>query len=128
MSDQLSEMPNEAASSGSKTKPLLGFFQVWNMAFGFFGLQIGFGLQNANASRVFQSLGANVDELALFWLAGPVTGLIMQPIVGYMSDKTWGRFGRRRPYFFVGALLASIALCLCFSLLIRLYFYKLRSL
>ncbi|WP_371395378.1 MFS transporter [Fretibacter rubidus] len=102
------------AADGSKramnTKPLLGFFQIWNMAFGFFGLQIGFGLQNANASRVFQSLGANVDELALFWLAGPVTGLIMQPIVGYMSDKTWGRFGRRRPYFFIGALLASIAL------------------
>lgn len=92
------------------SKPQLNFFQIWNMAFGFFGLQIGFGLQNANASRVFQSLGANVDELALFWLAGPVTGLIMQPIIGYMSDKTWGRFGRRRPYFFIGALLASIAL------------------
>jgi len=96
----------------ARQKPNLGFFQIWNMAFGFFGLQIGFGLQNANASRIFQSLGANVDSLALFWLAGPVTGLIMQPIIGYMSDKTWGRFGRRRPYFFIGAILASIALVL----------------
>ena len=97
-------------SNTSGLKPNLSFFQIWNMAFGFFGLQIGFGLQNANASRIFQSLGANVDTLALFWLAGPVTGLIMQPIVGYLSDNTWGRFGRRRPYFFIGALLASIAL------------------
>jgi len=96
----------------ARQKPRLSFFQIWNMAFGFFGLQIGFGLQNANASRIFQSLGANVDTLALFWLAGPVTGLIMQPIIGYMSDKTWGRFGRRRPYFFIGAILASIALVL----------------
>jgi len=91
-------------------KPNLSFFQIWNMAFGFFGLQIGFGLQNANASRIFQSLGADVNSLALFWLAGPVTGLIMQPVIGYLSDNTWGRFGRRRPYFFIGALLASIAL------------------
>ena len=96
----------------ARQKPQLSFFQIWNMAFGFFGLQIGFGLQNANASRIFQSLGANVDSLALFWLAGPVTGLIIQPIIGYMSDKTWGRFGRRRPYFFIGAILASIALVL----------------
>ena len=100
-------------SNSSGLKPNLSFFQIWNMAFGFFGLQIGFGLQNANASRIFQSLGANVDTLALFWLAGPVTGLIMQPIVGYLSDNTWGRFGRRRPYFFIGALLASIALLFC---------------
>ncbi len=97
-------------STVSRLKPSLGFFQIWNMAFGFFGLQIGFGLQNANASRIFQSLGADVDSLALFWLAGPVTGLIMQPIIGYLSDNTWGRFGRRRPYFFIGAILASIAL------------------
>lgn len=97
-------------SNATGLKTNLSFFQIWNMAFGFFGLQIGFGLQNANASRIFQSLGADVNSLALFWLAGPVTGLIMQPIVGYLSDNTWGRFGRRRPYFFIGALLASVAL------------------
>jgi maltose/moltooligosaccharide transporter len=93
-----------------RQKPMMSFVSIVNMAFGFFGLQIGFALQNANSSRVFQSLGANVDELALFWLAAPMTGLIVQPIIGYLSDRTWGRFGRRRPYFFVGALLASVTL------------------
>ncbi len=91
-------------------KPNLPILSILNMAVGFFGLQIGFALQNANASRIFSSLGAEASTLALFWLAGPVTGLIIQPIVGYMSDRTWTRFGRRRPYFFAGALLASIAL------------------
>ena len=100
----------QIAGNKSNHKPLMTFFQIWNMAFGFFGLQIGFALQNANASRIFQSLGADLDALPLLWLAGPITGLIVQPIVGYFSDKTWGRFGRRRPYFFVGALLATIAL------------------
>ncbi len=91
-------------------KPAMTIFQIWNMAFGFFGLQIGFALQNANASRIFQSLGAELDTLPLLWLAGPITGLIVQPIVGYFSDKTWGRFGRRRPYFLIGAIFASLAL------------------
>ena len=91
-------------------KPMLPLLSIINMAVGFFGLQIGFALQNANASRIFSSLGAEADTLALFWLAGPVTGLIIQPIVGYLSDRTWNRFGRRRPYFFAGALLASFAL------------------
>lgn len=93
-----------------RLKPNLNFLQIWNMAFGFFGLQIGFALQNANASRIAQSLGADYDKLALFWLAGPVTGLIIQPIIGYLSDNTWSRFGRRRPYFLAGAILASCAL------------------
>jgi len=91
-------------------KPNLPLLSIINMAVGFFGLQIGFALQNANASRIFSTLGSEPDKLALFWLAGPVTGLIIQPIVGYMSDRTWTRFGRRRPYFLLGALLASIAL------------------
>ena len=91
-------------------KPSLPLLSIINMAVGFFGLQIGFALQNANASRIFTSLGSEPDKLALFWLAGPVTGLIMQPIVGYLSDRTWTRFGRRRPYFLLGALLASFAL------------------
>ena len=91
-------------------QPALSFWQIWNMCFGFLGIQFGFALQNANVSRIFQSLGASIDDLPLLWLAAPVTGLIVQPIIGYMSDRTWGRFGRRRPYFLVGALLATAAL------------------
>jgi maltose/moltooligosaccharide transporter len=93
-----------------KKKPELSFWQIWNMCFGFLGIQFGFALQNANVSRIFQSLGASIDELPILWLAAPVTGLIVQPIIGYMSDRTWGRLGRRRPYFLVGALLATAAL------------------
>src|SRR5512141_695921 len=91
-------------------KPKLSFWQIWNMSFGFLGIQFGFGLQNANVSRIFESLGAQTDRLALFWLAAPVTGLIMQPIIGHLSDHTWNRLGRRRPYFLTGAILASLAL------------------
>lgn len=93
-----------------KRKPVLSFWQVWNMSFGFLGIQFGFALQNANVSRIFQSLGGDVDRLAVYWLAAPVTGLIVQPIIGYYSDKTWGKLGRRRPYFLIGAILASLAL------------------
>jgi maltose/moltooligosaccharide transporter len=91
-------------------QPALSFWQIWNMCFGFLGIQFGFALQNANVSRIFQSLGASIDDLPLLWLAAPVTGLIVQPIIGYLSDRTWGRFGRRRPYFLIGALLATAAL------------------
>jgi len=80
------------------------------MSFGFLGIQFGFALQNANVSRIFQTLGAEVDNIPILWVAAPVTGLIIQPIIGHMSDKTWGRLGRRRPYFLVGAILASLAL------------------
>jgi maltose/moltooligosaccharide transporter len=94
-------------------KPRLSFWQLWNMSFGFFGIQFGFALQNANTSRIFATLGASPDDLPLFWLAAPVTGLLVQPIIGYMSDNTWHPFwGRRRPFFFTGAVLASIALFL----------------
>ena len=93
-----------------KKQPELGFWQIWTMCFGFLGIQFGFALQNANVSRIFQSLGASIDELPILWLAGPVTGLLVQPIIGYLSDRTWGRFGRRRPFFLAGALLATIAL------------------
>ena len=83
------------------------------MSFGFFGIQFGFALQNANTSRIFSTLGAQPDDLPLFWLAAPVTGLLVQPIIGYLSDNTWHPYwGRRRPFFFVGAILASIALFL----------------
>ncbi len=94
-------------------KRRLGFWEIWNMSFGFLGIQFGFALQNANTSRIFEKLGADVDELAVYWLAAPVTGLIIQPIIGYFSDRTWHKkLGRRRPYFLVGAILASIALCM----------------
>ena len=91
-------------------KPHLRFGQIWNMCFGFLGVQIGFGLQNANASRIFQTLGANVDDLPILWIAAPVTGLLIQPLVGHFSDRTWGRLGRRRPYFLFGALATAAAL------------------
>ncbi|MCB2220068.1 MAG: MFS transporter [Bacteroidetes bacterium] len=93
-----------------KQKPRLSFWQIWNMSFGFLGIQFGFALQNANVSRIFETLGANVDDIPILWIAAPVTGLIIQPIIGHMSDNTWNRFGRRRPYFLVGAILASLAL------------------
>lgn len=91
-------------------KPQLSFWQIWNMCFGFIGIQFGFALQNANVSRIFQTLGASIDDIPILWIAAPVTGLLVQPIIGYMSDKTWNRFGRRRPYFLYGALAASFAL------------------
>ena len=93
-----------------KQKPTLSFWQIWNMSFGFLGIQFGFALQNANVSRIFQTLGASIDELPILWVAAPATGLIVQPIIGYMSDRTWNALGRRRPYFLFGAILASLAL------------------
>jgi maltose/moltooligosaccharide transporter len=91
-------------------KPRLSFWQIWNMSFGFLGIQFGWGLQLGNMSGIYEKLGANPDQLPILWLAAPLTGLIIQPIIGSMSDRTWGRLGRRRPYFLVGALLASVAL------------------
>jgi maltose/moltooligosaccharide transporter len=91
-------------------KPQVSFWQIWNMCFGFLGIQFGFALQNSNVSRIFQTLGASIDDLPILWVAAPLTGLLVQPIVGYYSDRTWNRLGRRRPFFLAGALLASIAL------------------
>ncbi|HUZ61106.1 MAG TPA: MFS transporter [Hanamia sp.] len=94
-------------------KHKLSFTQIINMSFGFFGIQFGFALQNANVSRIFQTLGADVDRIGFLWVAAPLTGLLVQPIIGYMSDRTWNRkWGRRRPFFFIGSVLASIALFL----------------
>jgi maltose/moltooligosaccharide transporter len=92
------------------TKPTLSYWQIWNMSFGFLGIQFGFALQNANVSRIFETLGAKVENIPILWIAAPVTGLLVQPIVGYLSDRTWNRLGRRRPYFLTGAILASLAL------------------
>ncbi|HEX8000456.1 MAG TPA: MFS transporter [Pyrinomonadaceae bacterium] len=91
-------------------KPRLSFWQIWNMSFGFLGIQFGWGLQLANMSGIYTYLGAKPEEVPILWLAGPVTGLLVQPVIGSMSDRTWNRLGRRRPYFLVGAILASIAL------------------
>ncbi len=92
------------------SKPRLSFWQIWNMSFGFLGIQFGFALQNSNVSRIFETLGASIDSIPILWIAAPVTGLIIQPIIGHWSDKTWNRLGRRRPFFLVGALLASTAI------------------
>jgi maltose/moltooligosaccharide transporter len=94
-------------------KHRLSFREIINMSFGFFGIQFGFALQNANVSRIFQTLGAEIDKIGFLWIAAPLTGLLVQPVIGYLSDRTWHRkWGRRRPFFFVGAVLASIALFL----------------
>jgi maltose/moltooligosaccharide transporter len=105
-------MASLAASAGTavRSKPRLSFWEIWNMSFGFLGIQIGFALQNANVSRIFETLGAKVEDIPILWIAAPVTGLLVQPLVGYASDRTWNRLGRRRPYFLVGAILASLAL------------------
>ncbi|HPE43648.1 MAG TPA: MFS transporter, partial [Bacteroidales bacterium] len=95
-----------------KAKPRLSFWDIWNMSFGFLGIQMGFALQNANASRILQTFGADVEHLSWFWLVAPITGMIVQPIIGHYSDQTWNRLGRRRPYFLTGAVLASIGLIL----------------
>ncbi|MFL1013110.1 MFS transporter [Flavisericum labens] len=93
-------------------KRRLSFLEIWNMSFGFLGIQMGFALQNANASRILQIFGADVHELSWFWIIAPLMGLIVQPVIGHYSDKTWGRFGRRKPYFLIGAILASVGLVL----------------
>jgi maltose/moltooligosaccharide transporter len=95
-----------------KQKPRLSFWQIFNMSFGFLGIQFGFALQNANASAILLTFGADVHHLSWFWLVAPITGMIVQPIIGLMSDKTWNRLGRRRPYFLAGASLTSVALIL----------------
>ena len=80
-------------------KPRLSFWQIWNMSFGFLGIQFGFALQNANVSRIFETLGASIDEIPILWIAAPVTGLIIQPIIGHMSDNTWGQTWQKAPIF-----------------------------
>ena len=106
------DSPKVTSGKFKGQKPRLSFWQIWNMSFGFLGIQFGFALQNANVSRIFESLGAEIDKIPILWLAAPVTGLIIQPIIGHWSDKTWNRLGRRKPFFLTGALLASTILLL----------------
>ena len=92
-------------------KPKLGFWDIWNMSFGFLGIQFGFALQGSTMSRIFETLGASKDNIPMLWIAAPLAGLIVQPIIGYLSDNTWHKtLGRRRPFFLLGAILSSIAL------------------
>ena len=104
--------PSAGSSAGLAPKPKLSFAQIFNMSFGFLGIQFGFALQNGNASGILRNYGADVEHLSWFWLAAPVIGMIIQPIVGHYSDRTWNRLGRRRPYFLAGALLSASALTL----------------
>lgn len=93
-------------------KPKLSFWQIWNLSFGFMGVQIGYSLQNSNTSTILQSFGADLGSLSYFWLAAPIAGLIVQPIVGMFSDKTWTRLGRRIPFILIGAIISTLALLL----------------
>jgi len=97
-------------NSSLRQKPELNFWQIWNMCFGFLGIQFGFALQNSNVSRIFQTLGADMQAIPILFIAAPLTGLIVQPLIGHFSDKTWNRMGRRRPYFFWGAVLTTASL------------------
>jgi maltose/moltooligosaccharide transporter len=102
--------PLRKGSAGSVDRPPLRFWQIWNMSFGFLGIQFGWALQMANMSAIYEYLGADAHQIPMLWLAAPLTGLLVQPVIGHLSDRTWNRLGRRRPYFLAGALLASFAL------------------
>jgi len=103
---------NSQTQQVKKIKPHFSFFQILSLSMGFLGIQFGYALQNANASRILQTFGADIEQLSWFWLAAPITGMIIQPIIGHYSDHTWTKLGRRRPFFLVGAILAAVALIL----------------
>src|SRR6202171_5361610 len=105
MSTQIGALPNKLVE-----KPRLSVWQIFTMSFGFLGIQFGFALQNGNTSRILRSFGADVDQLPAFWLVAPLTGMIVQPLIGHYSDRTWNRLGRRKPYFLTGAILTCMAL------------------
>lgn len=107
-----STIASTSTSAGLKSKPKMSVGQIFNMSFGFLGIQFGFALQNSNASGILRNYGADVEHLSWFWIAAPLVGLIVQPLVGYYSDRTWNRLGRRRPYFLAGAILSASALAL----------------
>jgi len=102
----------EKPRRGLDSKPNMTLGQIFTMSFGFMGIQFGFALQTANTSRILRSFGADVEQLPLFWIVAPLMGMIVQPLIGHYSDRTWNRIGRRKPYFLTGALLSSLALIL----------------
>ncbi len=102
--------PTQEETISIVPKPGLSLFQIFTMSFGFLGIQFGFALQNGNTSRILRTFGADVDQLPMFWIVAPLVGMIVQPIIGHYSDRTWNRVGRRKPYFLTGALLSSAAL------------------
>ena len=101
---------SSTVSSSNSSKPVLSFWKIWNISFGFLGVQIGYSLQNANTSRILSAIGADPHHLSLFWLAAPMAGLIVQPIVGMSSDKTWTRLGRRIPFILGGSIISALAM------------------
>src|SRR6476660_2582101 len=102
--------PLHSSSQATFPKPRLTIAQIFTMSFGFLGIQFGFALQNGNTSRILRSYGADVEQLPMFCIVAPLVGMIVQPLIGHYSDKTWNRMGRRKPYFLVGAILSSLAL------------------
>ncbi len=108
----IAESKKKTLAAPPQQKPALSFWQIWNMSFGFLGIQFGWNLQMSNMSAIYEYLGAKPDQLPLLWLAAPLTGLLVQPLIGHMSDNTWNRLGRRKPYFLTGAILSSLGLIL----------------
>jgi maltose/moltooligosaccharide transporter len=108
--DSMHAKVQAAAPGQAPAKPRLSFWAIWNMSFGFLGIQAGFALQQSNVPRIFETMGAELDKIGFLMTAAPLAGLLVQPVIGYMSDRTWGRFGRRRPYFLIGAILATLAM------------------
>jgi maltose/moltooligosaccharide transporter len=100
----------DAPTAAAVSKPRLSFWAIWNMSFGFLGIQAGFALQQSNVPRIFETMGAELDKIGYLMTAAPLAGLLVQPVIGYMSDRTWGRLGRRRPYFLLGAILATLGM------------------
>src|SRR3954468_12609923 len=109
-SSPVSSLSSQKGLGVAHQKPHLSLMQIFTMSIGFMGIQFGFALQNGNTSRILRSFGADVDQLPLFWIVAPLAGMIVQPIIGHYSDRTWNRVGRRKPYFLTGAILASVAL------------------
>ena len=109
-SSPISGLPRQKSMGVSHQKPHLSLLQIFTMSIGFLGIQFGFALQNGNTSRILRSFGADVEQLPMFWIVAPLVGMIVQPLIGHYSDRTWNRLGRRKPYFLAGAILSSSAL------------------
>src|SRR3954471_17884076 len=112
MASSVTSLSSQKGLDVAHQKPRLSLLQIFTMSVGFLGIQFGFALQNGNTSRILRSFGADVDQLPLFWIVAPLVGMIVQPLIGHYSDRTWNRLGRRKPYFLTGALLSSFALVL----------------